>query len=162
MLPDFESVFRLDVNAFELVMRTSIIYLGLILAMRALGRRESGSLELPELLMVVLIADGVQNGMAGSYQSVTGALIVAGTLIGWNFVLDWLSYNFALCRDLLRPKPLTLVQDGRYVRNNMRREMVTKDELDALLRTQGVEDLQDVKIARLEPHGDLSVIRKNN
>lgn len=159
MWPDFDAMFHLDVNALELFIRTSVIYLGLILALRVVGRRETGALELPELLMIVLIADGVQNGMAGKYESVTGAIIVAATLIGWNYTISVLTYNFPAMRTLLRPKPLILVQDGAYQRHHMRREMVTKDELDSLLRIQGVDDVRLVKQACLEPDGELSVSR---
>ena len=161
MWPDMEAIFRLDENALELIIRTSIMYIGLLVALRTFGRRETGALELPELLMVVLIADGVQNGMAGDYQSVTGAVIVAGTLLAWNIFLDWLAYASPTARALLRPKPLNLVEDGAYLRHHMRRELVTKEELDALLRIEGVEDVRDVKLARLEPSGELSVIRRD-
>ena len=160
--PDFEEMFRLDVSALELFLRTTIIYLGLLVAMRVFGRRETGSLELPELLMIVLIADGVQNGLAGEYHSVTGGVIVAGTLIGWNYALDWLSYQSPLARGLLRPKPLLLVRDGAYQRKSMRREMVTRDELDSLLREQGIENASEVRAAYLEPDGGLSVLKASD
>ena len=161
MWPDLEAMFRLDENALELFIRTSVIYLGLIIVLRIIGRRETGALELPELLMIVLIADGVQQGMAGSYTSVTGAIIVAATLIGWNYAITFATYNFPFARDLLRPKPLILVQDGAYQRHHMRREMVTKDELDSMLRLQGVDDVAVVRQARLEPDGELSVTRRD-
>jgi uncharacterized membrane protein YcaP (DUF421 family) len=162
MWPDLETMFRLDENALELFLRTSVIYLGLIFALRIIGRRETGALELPELLMIVLIADGVQSGMAGAYTSVTGAVIVAATLIGWNYTITVLTYNFPFARNLLRPKPLILVQDGAYQRHHMRREMVTRDELDSMLRVQGVDDIRLVKQACLEPDGELSVSRLDN
>lgn len=157
-LPDLEEMFRLDASALELFLRASIIYLGLLFVLRIMGRREMGSLELPELLMIVLIADGVQNGL-GDYASVTGAAVIAATLIGWNFVLDWLAYKSDLARRLLRPAPLLLVRDGAYQRKNMRREMLTRDELDSLLRAQGIDDISAVRRACLEPHGELSVIK---
>jgi uncharacterized membrane protein YcaP (DUF421 family) len=160
-MPDLETLFRLDENALELFIRTTIIYLALVAALRVFGRREVGSLELPDLLMIVLIADGVQNGMAGDYTSISGALIVAGTLVGWNYVLSWLTYVSPAARSVILPSPLILVEDGRLNRKNMRREMVSTDELMSLLRTEGVEDPADVKRACLEPDGELSVIRKD-
>jgi uncharacterized membrane protein YcaP (DUF421 family) len=160
-MPDLEAIFRLDENALELFIRTSVIYLGLVLALRIVGRREVGSLELTDLLMIVLIADGVQNGMAGDYVSVSGAAIIAATLIGWNYVLSWLTYMSPHARTLLLPEPLLLIQDGRFMRRHMRREMMTQGELESLLRNQGVDDPGEVKAARLEPNGELSVIRKD-
>jgi uncharacterized membrane protein YcaP (DUF421 family) len=154
---DFGEVFGLDVSGFELFVRTSVIYLLLVLAMRFLARREAGSLELPDLLMVVLIADGVQNGMSGAYSTVTGAIIVGGTIIGWNFVLTYLMYKSGAARRLLRPSPLLLVQDGALLRRNMRKEFVTADEVLSMLRTQGIYDLSEVQSARLEADGQISV-----
>ena len=69
---DLDAVFGLNMSGFELFVRTTIVYLGLLAAMRVIARREAGSLELPDLLMIVLIADGVQNGMSGNYSTVTG------------------------------------------------------------------------------------------
>jgi uncharacterized membrane protein YcaP (DUF421 family) len=156
---DLREMFSLDVNLLQLFLRTSIVYFVLLLMMRVVTRREMGSFELPDLLMVVLIADGVQNGMAGDYKSVTGALVVAATLIGWNYALDLLSYRSSLVRSLLRPSLLPLVRDGRMLRRNMRRELVTPDELTQHLRVQGVEDVRDVRLAILEPDGEISVFK---
>ena len=159
MSVDWNALFRLDTSLVELVVRTSVVYLALIFGFRVLGRREMGALEPTDLLLIVLIADGVQNGMAGEYGSVTGALVVAGTLIGWNWVLDYLSYRSELARRLLEPRQLKLVEHGRMVRRNMRREHITEDELRSQLRVEGIEDLGEVKEACLEPDGELSVIK---
>ena len=158
---DLQTLFRPDVSALELVVRTSLIYLGLLGALRLMARRSMGALELPELLMVVLIADGVQNGMAGEYHSLTGALIVAGTMLGWNYALDALAYRTARLRKLLCPGALKVVENGRLLHHNMRRELVTEDELRSRLRTESVEDLREVKLAYLEPNGELSVIKQD-
>ncbi|HZP56741.1 MAG TPA: YetF domain-containing protein [Dehalococcoidia bacterium] len=159
MTIDTGSMFGLQTSALELVLRTSLVYLGLLFGLRFISRRESGGLELPELLMVVLIADGVQNGMSGEYTSVTGAALVGGTILGWNFLLAFLAFRFAGVRRLIRPTPLRLVDRGRILRRNMRRELVTEDELRSLLRQQGVDDPAEVEYAFLEPDGALSVRR---
>ena len=156
-----DQLFRLDVSALELVVRTSIVYLGLLAAIRVVGRREMGSMELPDLLMVVLIADGVQNGMAGEYGSVTGALVVAGTIIGWNYALDALAYRYPPVQRLVRPAPLPVIRDGRMLRRNMRRELISVEELESQLRAQGIEDIHEVRLACLEPEGELSVFKRD-
>ena len=156
---DLGELFRMDVSPLELFVRTTVVYLGLLAAMRVLAWREMGTLEMPDMLVIVLIADGVQNGMSGAYQSVTGALIVGGTLLGWNFALDWLSYHVPAVRRLIRPRRLQLVQNGQPHHRELRRALVTEDELQAQLRIQGVEDIREVKAAYLEPQGELSVIR---
>jgi uncharacterized membrane protein YcaP (DUF421 family) len=156
---DLADLFRVDVSLVELVVRTSIIYLMLIALMRMIAQREMGALQLPDLLLVVLVADGVQNGMSGDYGSVTGALVVALTLVSWNYALDWLAYHSRFMRRLIRPRELKLVEDGRLLRRNMRKEMITEEELWNHLRVQGVERLSEVKRVCLEADGELSVLK---
>jgi uncharacterized membrane protein YcaP (DUF421 family) len=159
MTLDLGELFRIDTSPLELFVRATVVYLGLLAAMRVLSWREMGALEMPDMLVIVLIADGVQNGMSGAYQSVTGALIVGGTLLGWNYALDWLSYHVPAVRRLIRPRRLELVRAGHVLTRELRRALVTEDELRAQLRIQGVEDVREVKSACLEPQGELSVIR---
>ena len=156
---DLGALFRLDVSAVELMLRTSVVYLGLVAIMRVFGRREMGTLEMADILIIVLIADGVQSGMAGEYTSLTGAGIVAGTLVAWNYALDALAFYVPAVRRLLRPRPLKLVEDGRLIRRNMRRELVTREELEYELREQGIDDIGKVKLACMEPDGNLSVVQ---
>ena len=159
MSVDWGALFRLDAGVLELAIRTSVVYLALIFGFRALGRRRMGALQMTDLLLIVLIADGVQSGMAGEYTSLTGAIVVGGTLIGCNWVLDYLSYRFKVVQRLLEPAELKLVEHGRIVRRNLHREYITEDELRSQLRAQGVEDLSEVKEACLEPDGELSVMK---
>ena len=157
-MPSAHAMFALTgTPGFELFLRTTIIYLGLLMAMRVVARREAGSLELPDLLMIVLIADGVQNGMSGDYASVTGAAIVGGTILGWNYMLTILMYRSELVQRVFTPKPLLLVRNGVKVRKNMRREFVTDEELLSLLRVNDVHEISEVAAAYLEPDGQLSV-----
>src|SRR5262245_66619458 len=79
-------------NPVELVIRASVMYL-LILADFRVFRRDAGSLSVSDLLVVVLIADAAQNGMAGGYRSLTEGVIVVGTILGWNYALDWLAFR---------------------------------------------------------------------
>lgn len=153
-------MFTFDVSPLALVLRTTVVYLVLISAVRLLGRREMGSMGLPDLLMIVLIADGVQNAMAAEYSSVSGGLIVAGTLLFWNWALDWLSYHVPAARRLINPQPLTLVENGRIVKHNLRRELISTDELEAQLRVQGIEDIRDVRRVQIEPDGEVSVQKR--
>lgn len=158
-MPHWEEMFKLDVSAFELIVRTSLVYLSLVLALRVVGRRETG-MELSDILMVVLISEGVGSGMYGKNLSVTGGLIVAGTLLAWSHLFDWLIFRFPLAQRILRGSPLKLVENGRLLRRNMRRELVSEAELRSHLRSHGIEDVDQVKMAYLEPNGELSVIKR--
>jgi uncharacterized membrane protein YcaP (DUF421 family) len=142
----------------EIVLRGSLIYLGVIVMLRLSGRRQTGGVGTSDLLMVVFLADAVQNGMAGAQKSIMDALLLAATIISWNHTLDWLAHRSRLVSRLLTLPALLIVRDGRMLRGNMRQELITVDELMGLLREQGVQDLSCVKACYLEGDGHVSVI----
>src|SRR5689334_6028553 len=78
----------------EIVIRGTLMYLGLFIILRVILKRQSGGLSVTDLLLVVLIADAAQNGMAGEYKSVPEGLLLVATLVFWNFALDWLGYHW--------------------------------------------------------------------
>jgi uncharacterized membrane protein YcaP (DUF421 family) len=157
---DWAAVLVPKVSLVEIVVRGTVMYLGLFAAMRLL-RREAGALGLADVLVVVLIADAAQNAMSADYRSLTEGFVLVGTIIFWNFLLDWLAYRFPSVRPLIYAPPLPLVENGRCLPRNMRREMISADELEGLLREHGVERVEDVKRAWLEGDGHLSVIKKD-
>lgn len=156
---DWAQMFIPSGNVLELIIRGTILYLGLLFFLRVL-RREAGELNRADLLVVILVADAAQNGMAGNYQSITEGLVLVATIFGWNFLLDWASYRWEPVRGLLNPAPLILIRDGRIIGRHLRAEMITRDDLMEQLREQGVESVSEVKRCFLESDGRLSVIRK--
>lgn len=146
-------------SVLELVIRGSLMYL-LILAGFRIFRRDAGSLSVSDLLVVVLIADAAQNGMAGEYKSLTEGAIIVATIFAWNYALDWLSYHSRAIAWLVHPPALLLVRDGRIHYRNLRAQLITKEDLLEQLREHGVEKVTDVKQCFLESDGHMSVIRK--
>ncbi|HEX5709667.1 MAG TPA: YetF domain-containing protein [Pyrinomonadaceae bacterium] len=159
--PDWQSIFVPSTSLLEVVVRGTIVYLLLFAFMRFV-RRDSGMLNIADLLVVVLIADAAQNAMGSEYKSVTEGALLVGTIIFWDYTLDWLGYRFRAIGRVLHPPALALVEDGRMNRRNMRREMITEDELMSQLREQGVERVAEVKRASLEGDGRVSVIKKES
>ena len=90
----------------------------------------------------------------------TEGAILVGTIVAWDYLLDWAGYRFPALRRVLRPAALPLVVDGRMMRRNMRRELITEEELMSQLREQGVESVDEVKRCSLEGDGHFSVIKK--
>ncbi|HWS88766.1 MAG TPA: hypothetical protein VN282_17460 [Pyrinomonadaceae bacterium] len=90
---DWKSVFVPEVALAEVVLRGTLVYLLLFFVLRVL-RREAGALGISDLLVVVLIADAAQNAMSSEYKSVTEGAVLVGTIMGWDFFLDWLGYRF--------------------------------------------------------------------
>lgn len=157
-MPELGAMFALTVDPLELVLRGTAMYWFLFLLFRFIMRRDVGSIAIADVLLLVLIADASQNAMAGGYESITDGVILVATIAGWNWLLDFLAFRFEAVRRLVEAKPLVLVRDGQPLWRHMRREMITREELHAELRQQGIESLADVKLAVMESDGKISVI----
>lgn len=140
------------------VIRGSVVYLALFAALRLFNNRRSGSIGVSDLLLITLASSAVQSSMVGEGRSLTEGAVVAGTIFFWSYVLDWLAFRFPRLRWLVRSQPSVVVRDGRVVPAGLRRELLTRDDLMAELRGQGIEDLSMVKCAQVEANGTLSVI----
>lgn len=159
---DWPKMFALQTPALEILLRGSLMYLALFTMLRVLLKRESGTTGMTDLLVVVLIADAAQNGMAGNYLSITDGLLLVAVIIGWSFLLDALAYRWRWAERLIRPRPLPLIVDGVILRRNLRRELITTDELMGQLRQQGIGDVTDVQRAFMESDGDFSFVLKKD
>jgi len=152
-------LFAFDVSPLELVLRGTLVYWLLFLIFRFIMRRDVGAVGIADILLLVIIADASQNAMAGGYTTVGEGAVLVLTIIGWNWLLDWLSYRFELVRRFTEPRKLALIRRGVPLLRNLRREFITMDELRSKLREQGLESVAGVKAAYLEPDGQISVIR---
>ena len=159
---DWEGLFVPATPPLEIVIRGTVMYLVLYTLLRVVVKRETGTTSVADLLVIVLIADAAQNGMAGDYTSITeGALLVA-VIIGWSFALDAIAYRWPKAARVIRPRPLLLVRDGQILHRNMRRELISEEELFGRLRQHGIDDLSKVREVRIEPDGMLSVLTRES
>jgi uncharacterized membrane protein YcaP (DUF421 family) len=158
---DWKSVLVPSTSLAEVALRGTCVYLFLLACLR-IFRREAGAINMTDLLLIVLIADAAQNAMGSEYKSITEGAMLVGTIVFWNFALDWLAYRSPAVRRLIRPAPLHLVKDGRMIKRNLRHELMTEEELMSLLRQQGVDDLAKVKLACLEGDGRISVVKRES
>ena len=145
----------------ELILRGTLIFLGLTVLLRVTGQRESGSLALTDLLVIVLLAEAVSHAFAPDSTSITDGFVVVVTILVWSVVLDALAYRFPRVRRLLKPSKKPLIEDGRLNKHLMWREFMTLQEIEAQLRLQGIEDLDHVQCAYMEPNGMISAFRKD-
>ena len=123
-------------------------------------RRDTGTLGPSDLLVLVIIADASQNAMAGDYQSVPDGFVLIATLIGWSYMLNWLSFRYEPFRRLALPQPLCIVKDGIKQDAALRRELIADEELAEMLREHEIDDIALVHRAYLEPDGQVTVIRR--
>jgi uncharacterized membrane protein YcaP (DUF421 family) len=158
---DWQSMFVPTESVLEVILRGTIMYLGMFVLLRVF-RRQSGAVSMADLLVIVIIADAAQNGMAGDSKSVVEALILIGTIILWDYLIDWLGFKSVVMAGILEPQPLILIKNGRFIKKNLEAEMLTEDEIMGQLRQQGVEDVAKVKQVCLESNGEFSVIQTSH
>ncbi len=155
---DWQEVFTTEFSIVELFVRATVLYFVVFLIMRFTLRRSAGELSMLDFIFVLLVANGAADAMTGGATSVPAGVVTVVTVVLWNYLLNSLGYYFPLIDRLIAPPPLLVIRDGKMVRNNMRREFLTKDELMAQLREQGVDDIGKVKTAYLEGDGNISVV----
>lgn len=159
---DWNALFFSSIGPLEIIVRGTAMYWFLFIIFRVVLRRNVGSVGIADILMLVIIADAAQNAMAGEYVSLSDGFLLVATLVAWNYLLDWLSYHSRALRRLLEPPVLPLIRDGQLLHHNMRKELVSEDELRAQLREQGVEEVAQVKRCYMESDGTVTVIQKKS
>jgi uncharacterized membrane protein YcaP (DUF421 family) len=144
----------------DLVWRTVYVFILILVVTRAVGRRELSSMEPFDLILLVVIGDLVQQGVTQSDNSLTGTTTVIATMAVLVVFTAWLGFRFARLRPILEGHPTLLVADGEVLRENLRRQRMTMDELRAEGRLQSIASLEDVRFAVLETNGKVSFVSR--
>src|SRR5437667_11950653 len=143
----------------DVAIRTSVVYLALLVGLRLTGARQLGQMSTFDLVLLLIIANPVQNAMVGPDTSLAGGLVSAAVLISWHRVIDWWRVRSRGVSKLLAGEVIMLIHDGKILQEHCDRAGITHDELRQALREHGVANLQDVMLAVLEPDGAISVVR---
>ncbi len=151
-------MFALGVSGWEIVARTVIVYGALLVAIRLAGKREMGQMTAFDFVVILLVANAVQNAMVGTDTSVTGGLIAAGVLIGGNFLVSRARRRIGWLERGVEGSPTLLIHDGAFVEEHLRREGLNHEEVMMALREHGVDEVSGVQTAVLETDGSISVI----
>jgi uncharacterized membrane protein YcaP (DUF421 family) len=142
----------------EVAIRTAIVYLFLVVGLRLAGRREVGQMSILDLVVILIIANGVQNAMIGQNTTLVGGLVSAGTLIILDRTLDAVLRRNRRVARVLEGEPILLVSGGRVLERALSTASLERSELDAAVRAHGVASVSDVSLAVLETDGSISVI----
>ncbi len=151
-----------EISVLEKILRSGIVYLFLLVAFRLLGKRQVGQLTPFDLIVLLIISNVLQNAMIGPDSSVTGGLIGATTVLALNWVVARVTVASRKVERLVEGVPTILVHHGRVVEENLRRELISHEELLSALRKQGIFSISDVKVAVLEESGAVSVLREEH
>lgn len=145
-------------DLWQVVVRTAVIYLVVLLGLRLLGKREIGQLTPFDLVLLLLISNAVQNAMTGPNVSLWGGLLSAATLLLINWFINWTLERFPRLRKAVEGQPTILLSHGKVLLKNMKKEQVSLEELEMAAREHGIADLKGVELAVLEMDGSISII----
>jgi uncharacterized membrane protein YcaP (DUF421 family) len=145
----------------DIVLRAAIAFSFVFLLTRVVGRRELSQLEPFDLILLIMMGDLVQQGVTQSDYSVTGIFLAAGTLALMTVLVSYLSFRFKRLRPILDGEPLVILQDGKPIDANLKRERLTVEEVAQEARIQQIASLADVEWAVLETSGQISFIKKS-
>jgi uncharacterized membrane protein YcaP (DUF421 family) len=144
----------------DLVIRAAVVFFFVFLVTRIVGRRELSQLEPFDLILLVVVGDLVQQGVTQSDESVTGALIVISTMAMLTVAVSWISFRWRRVRLITEGGPIVLVQDGRPIERNMRRERITLEDIEEEARQSQITSVADLRWAILEDGGRISCISR--
>jgi uncharacterized membrane protein YcaP (DUF421 family) len=144
----------------DIVLRAAFAFAFIFFLTRVAGRRELSSLEPFDLIMLIVLGDLVQQGVTQSDYSVTGLVLAAGTIALLQVGVSYANYRFRTVRSVLAGEPLIVIEDGRVLEQNLKRERLTVEELQEQARLSQIASLEDVQWAVLETSGQISFIEK--
>jgi uncharacterized membrane protein YcaP (DUF421 family) len=146
----------------DLVLRAIVVFAFVLLLTRVIGRRELGTLQPFDLILLIVLGDALQQGLTQDDYSLTGAILVVGTIAVLQVFVSWISYRFPRSRPVLEGEPIVIVQDGEVIDRNLKRERLTVEEIAEEARKQQIAHLSDVRFAVLETGGTISFIKKSS
>ena len=146
----------------EVVLRTAIVYLFVVAALRLSGKREVGQMSVLELVVILVISDAVQNSMVGDNTTLWGGLVAVVTLLSLDFALKALTRRSKTVRTAIEGEPRLLVRDGRLLERAIDEEGVEAAEVRTAIRAHGLARVEDVRFAVLEVDGSISVIPRED
>ena len=154
-------MFTMSLPWWEFSIRALIVYVFLLGALRLTGRRQIGQLSPFDFVMLFILSNAVQNSMNGGDNSVTAGIVLVLTLILVHWVLSYFSFKYKWFAQAVDGKPEVLIHNGKLMHTTMKKEKITQDELDSILRRNGVGKIDEVKVALVESNGQISVIKTN-
>ena len=144
----------------DLALRAAVAFLIILFVTRVVGRRELSSMEPFDMILLIVMGDIAQQGITQNDYSVTGLVIVVSVMLTLTVVVAVLNYRFAWLRPVLEGGLVVLIEDGRILHKNLRRERLTVEEVESAARVQQIGSLDDVRLAVLETSGQISFIPK--
>jgi uncharacterized membrane protein YcaP (DUF421 family) len=144
----------------DIALRAVILFSFVLFITRVMGRRELSSISPFDLVLLIVLGDAIQQGLTQDDYSVTGAIIAVSTIAALQVGVSYLSYRSRHARRVLEGLPLVIIEDGKLIEANLKRERLTADEVAEEMRQQQIASLGDVRWGIVETNGSISFIRK--
>jgi uncharacterized membrane protein YcaP (DUF421 family) len=151
-------MFAMGSDALEIMARTALVYVAVLAGLRLAGKRELGQMTVFDLVVVLLIANAVQNAMTGPDFSVQGGLIAAAVLLVLNRTIVLVRVHSESWGRLLEGMPTVLVQDGQFLEPRLRKEGLERSQIEMAMREHGIDSVKQVRLAVLETDGSISIV----
>ena len=153
-------MFQLETPLLELFARGAFLFVLLMVLFRLLPRRTGGELAPMDLVFLLLITEAASHAL-GDYSSLADGTVQIVTMLALNYLTNRLSFSFRWFERLIEHDPLQVVKDGQTIPRNMRKELLTPEELISHLRLNGIDEISEVRSAYVESDGRLSVVKMN-
>ena len=144
----------------DIALRAIFLYAFLVFLLRVMGRRELSSLSAVDLVLLIVLGDAIQQGLTQDDYSVTGAVIAVSTIAFMQVGSSYLSFRSRRARRILEGEPIVILQDGKLIERNLKRERLTEGEVAEEMRAQQIAAVEDVEWGILESNGTMSFIPK--
>ncbi len=145
----------------DLVLRAIFLYFFVFLITRVIGRRELSQLAPFDIILLIVAGDAIQQGLTQDDYSITGSVLVVGTFAVLQLLTSYASFRFVRLRPILEGEPIVIIQNGKLLDRNLKRERLTEDEVLEEARQQQITSLDDIEWAVLENSGKISFIAKS-
>lgn len=151
----------LDTPLWEIAARGSAVYLATSVIMRLIPKRHTGNVSPNDLIALVIVGALAADAIIGDAKGALEILLMLTVVLLWDYLFNVLEFYFPRFRRVAQDSPTLLIHDGRVLEASLRQEKLTREELEASLRKQGIEDIDRVRQAILEVDGHISVIQKD-
>lgn len=155
-------MFDMATPAWNIAVRSALVFLALFVGLRLMGKRELGQMTVFDLVVILLIANAVQNAMVGADFSLQGGILAAFVLLVINRGVAILRLRTTWWGRLIEGTPTVLIEDGEFLPAHLRREGLAREELEMVMREHGVDSVSAVKLAVLETDGSISIVPRTS
>jgi uncharacterized membrane protein YcaP (DUF421 family) len=145
-----------------IILRSVVVYVFIVAAIRIFGKRELSQISVIDLVFILLLSNSVQNAMVGPDSSLLGGIVAASSLFLVNYILKLITYKNKKVSQFINEEPVLLIHNGVLNQSNLMKEKLTIEELQSAIREHSLDSIHEVKLAMMEPDGNISIVSNDH